>query len=158
VTVILLLFIVGSMLLAAEMILPGGVVGILGGISLLAGSALAFMEYGPTVGLFASIGAVGLVGVMLYGELVWLPRSRFGRKMVVESTIDAQSQPAPPAASEVVGRPATALTTLAPSGLVSVDGKQYEAFCRSGLAVRGAALTVIDVDNFRLVVSETKSL
>ncbi len=95
---------------------------------------------------------------MLYGELVWLPRSRFGRKMVVESTLDAQSQPAPAAASEVVGRPATALTTLAPSGFVSVDGKQYEAFCRSGLAVRGAALTVIDIDNFRLVVSETKSL
>jgi membrane-bound ClpP family serine protease len=156
-TAILLLFIVGSLLLAAEVVLPGAIAGVLGGIALLAGSVMTFTEFGPATGTLASIGAMVLVGVMLYAELVWLPRSRFGRTMVVEATIDSRSQPPPAAAADVVGQPATALTTLAPSGFVSVGGKRYEAFCRSGHAPRGAALTVVEVDNFRLVVSETKT-
>jgi membrane-bound ClpP family serine protease len=57
----------------------------------------------------------------------------------------------------VIGQVATALTTLAPSGFVSIAGKRYEAFCRSGLVARGAQLTVVGVDNFRLIVSESKT-
>jgi membrane-bound ClpP family serine protease len=156
-TTILLLFIVGSILLAAEVVLPGAIAGILGGITLFAGAALAFSTFGPGIGSLASLGAIGLLAVMLYAELVWLPRSRVGRQMVVETAIDSQSQPPPALAIEVVGRPATALTTLAPSGFVNVGGKRYEAYCRSGHAARGASLTVVDIDNFRLVVTETKS-
>ena len=63
------------------------------------------------------------------------------------------AQKPPPATSEVIGKPATALTMLAPSGFVEVAGKRYEAFCRSGLVARGTHLTVVGLDNFRLVVS-----
>jgi membrane-bound ClpP family serine protease len=155
-TAILLLFIVGALLLGAEVVLPGAIAGILGGIALLIGSALAFVEYGPTVGTLASLGALVLVAVMLYAELVWLPRTRLGRKLVVEATVGG-AQPPLALASEVVGQPATALTALVPSGFVKVSGKRYEAFCRSGHAMRGAALTVVDIDNFRLIVSENKT-
>ena len=97
-----------------------------------------------------------LVAAMLYAELVWLPRTKVGRAMVVEATIGGQSQP-PPATSEVIGQVATALTMLAPSGFVEVDGKRYEAFSRSGLVARGTQLTVVGVDNFRLIVSEKQN-
>ena len=46
---------------------------------------------------------------------------------------------------------------LKTSGFVDIEGTRYEAYCRSGHAMRGAALTVVDVDNFRVVVSEPKS-
>jgi membrane-bound ClpP family serine protease len=55
----------------------------------------------------------------------------------------------------VVGKPATADTTLAPSGYVLVDGRRYEAFCRSGHVAKGEVLRVIGADNFRLIVSKT---
>lgn len=155
-TAVVLLFIVGVMLLGAEVLLPGAVAGIIGGIALLLGSVLAFSEFGLGIGLLATLAALALVGAMLYVELVWLPRTRVGRDLVVQSTIDAQSQP-PIASADVVGQRATALTTLAPSGFVTVGGKRYEAFCRSGLAARGAELTVVGLDNFRLIVSETKT-
>ena len=54
----------------------------------------------------------------------------------------------------MVGRPAEAATTLAPSGLVLVGGRRYEAFCQSGHAAKGDALRVVAVDNFRLVVTK----
>ena len=156
-TTIVLLFIVGSLLLAAEVVLPGAIAGILGGMALLAGAALAFTDFGPGVGALASIGALALVGVMLYAELIWLPRTRLGRTMIVNATNDTQSQPPPAVAADVIGQTATALTTLAPSGFVSIGGKRYEAFCRSGHAAAGSLLTVVGLDNFRVIVSETKS-
>lgn len=156
-TTILLLFIVGTLLLAGEVLLPGGIVGTIGGIALLAGCWLAFTEFGPGYGSLATVGALGLVALALYLELVWLPRTKVGSDMVVKSTVGGQSQPPPANEADVVGKPAVALTTLAPSGYVSVDGRRYEAYCRSGHAVRGAGLEVVGVDNFKLIVSVAKT-
>src|SRR3954464_6784435 len=138
-TAIVLLFVTGALLLAAEVFLPGAIAGIVGGVALLIGSALAFSNFGVAVGTLASLGALLLLGLMLYAELVWLPTTTFGRRLVVEATVDGQATSAA-ATPAIVGKTATALTTLAPSGFVSVDGKRYEAFSRSGLAARGAAL------------------
>jgi membrane-bound serine protease (ClpP class) len=99
----------------------------------------------------AGVAAVALLGGAIYIELVLLPKTRLGRGLVVEST--SGSTPAAPSAS-LVGKPATADTTLAPSGYVLVDGIRYEAFCRTGLAARGDGLRVIGMDNFRLIVSK----
>lgn len=155
-TLILILFVTGALLLAAEVFLPGGIAGILGGLALLAGSVFAFLDYGAGGGAWATLAALLLVAALLYAELVWLPRSKVGRAMVVESSVEGQSQP-PIASTDVIGQSATALTPLAPSGFVSIAGRRYEAFCRTGHAARGAALTVVGLDNFRLIVSETKT-
>ncbi|MBL9185962.1 MAG: serine protease [Opitutaceae bacterium] len=154
-TAIILLFVTGTLLLAAEIFLPGGIAGIIGGVALAAGSLLAFVEYGSGVGLIATLGAFVLLGVMLYVELVWLPRSRLGRSLIVQSTVEGVSQP-PVAEEAVVGAAATALTPLSPSGFVEIGGRRYEAFCRTGHAARGAELKVVGLDNFRVIVSESK--
>ena len=155
-TAIILLFITGALLLAAEVLLPGAIAGIIGGIALSVGSVLAFLQYGATIGSIATFAALVLLAIMLYAELVWLPRTKLGRAMVVDATVDGQSQP-PIASAEVIGQVATALTPLSPSGFVAIAGKRYEAFNRSGLAARGTQLTVVGIDNFRLIVSENKS-
>jgi membrane-bound ClpP family serine protease len=156
-TAIVLLFIVGTLLLAGEVLLPGGIVGVLGGIALVAGCWIAFSEFGPGTGILATTGAAALVATALYLEVIWLPRTRVGRRMVVETAIDSQSQPPLANAADVVGRTAVALTTLSPSGYVSVEGKRYEAFCRSGQVSRGTSLSVVGVNNFQLIVAENKS-
>jgi membrane-bound ClpP family serine protease len=97
---------------------------------------------------------LGLLGLTLYLELVVLPRTRFGRGLVVQSTTGSTSQPAFPPAEAVVGKTAEALTTLAPSGYILVDGRRYEAFCQSGHAAKGSPLRVVGSDNFRLIVSK----
>lgn len=151
---IILLFVVGALLLTAEIFLPGAVAGIIGGIALAVGSLLSFREFGFNGGLIASLGALALVGLMLYLELVVLPKTSFGKRMVVQSTVSATSQP-PPAAADVIGRAAVALTTLSPSGYVDVDGRRYEAFCRAGHVPKGTELRVVGLDNFRIIVSKS---
>jgi len=150
---IVILFIIGALLLAAEVFLPGAVAGILGALALLIGSVLSFREFGFAGGMVASGAALGLLVLMLYIELVILPKTAFGRRLVVQATVDATSQPPVAILEAVLDRPAEALTTLAPSGYVLVDGRRYEAFCRSGHAAKGAALRVVGVDNFRVIVT-----
>lgn len=151
---IILLFITGALLLAAEVFLPGAIAGIIGGLALLIGSILSFGQFGFAGGLAASGLAAGLVALMLYLELVVLPRTTFGRKLVVEATVDATSQPPVARLEAITNKPAEALTTLAPSGYVLVEGQRYAAFCRSGHVPKGTALRVVGIDNFRVIVTQ----
>ncbi len=155
-TTIVLLFVCGALLLTAEVFLPGAIAGIVGGAALIFGSILSFVQFGSFGGSVATLTAIVMVGLMLYVELVWLPRTKLGRAMVVEATVSSQSQ-APLASADIVGKSGLAVTTLAPSGVVEIAGKRYEAASRSGLVARGAPVTVVGLDNFHLVVTETKS-
>jgi membrane-bound ClpP family serine protease len=152
-TPILLLFMAGIMLLAADVFVASFFMAGLGGVAMVAGCVLVYRDFGILDAGLAGVGVVVLLGAAIYLELVVLPRTRIGRGLVVESTSGSRGK-LPAVAGEVVGRPATADTTLAPSGYVLVDGRRYEAFCRSGLAARGDLLSVVGVDNFRLIVTK----
>ncbi len=154
-TLILILFIVGIMLLAADVFVSSFVMAAVGGVAMLAGCAVAYRDFGVLAAGLAGVTAVALLGAAVYIELVLLPKTRLGRGLVVESTSGESAQPLVAPGTEVVGRPAMADTTLAPSGYVLVDGRRYEAFCRTGLAARGDSLRVIGMDNFRLIVTKT---
>lgn len=151
-TFIALLFVVGALLLTAEVFLPGGIAGAIGALALVAGSGLAFNQFGLVGGVLTSVAAFLLVAGMLYFEWVVLPKTKWGRAMVVQATVAATSQPPLARADDVVGQTAVALTPLAPSGFVEVAGRRYEAFCRSGYAQKAATLQVVGIDNFRLIV------
>jgi membrane-bound serine protease (ClpP class) len=153
---IILLFVLGILLLAAEVFTPGMVLGIIGGLSMLVGTILSFTQFGAVTGLVATGTAVVLLGVTVYLELYLLPRTRFGRTMLVQSCNNSTSQ-APIGSDAIIGKSAEALTTLAPSGYVSVDGHRYEAFCLSGHAAKGDSLKVTSRDNFRLIVTHISS-
>jgi membrane-bound ClpP family serine protease len=152
---IILLFVLGLVFMFFEVFTPGPVFGILGGLTLMGGIAVAAMKYGGSGGLIAGVVALVAVCATLYAELVWLPKTRFAQKFAVRSTSGTTIRQQNVEAEAVVGKTAEALTTLAPSGYVSVDGHRYEAFCQSGHAVRGAQLRVTGLDNFRLIVKQT---
>jgi membrane-bound ClpP family serine protease len=152
-TAIILLFLVGAVLLAADIFAASFLLAVLGGAVMFAGCAVAYRDFGAWGALVAAPAALVLLVGTIYLELFILPRTRFGRGLVVQSTSGDASQPAV-ASPDVVGRDAVALTTLAPSGYVLVGGRRYEAFCQSGHAAKDSALRVTGLDNFRLIVSK----
>lgn len=157
-TLIITLFAAGILLLVLEVVVPGAILGIIGGVLMLAGVVSAFTEYGFTGGSIAAIVAVVVVSIALYLEFVLLPRSRLARKLVMDGTISGTSQPPVAIRAQVVGREVVAVTALAPSGYVELDGRRYEAFARDGHTRVGERLNVIDLDNFRLIVSKPSTL
>lgn len=151
---IVLLFVVGLVLLGFEVFVPGAILGIFGGLALLGGVALAFVEFGASGGWTAAAVAAGLGALMLFVEFWLLPRTPWGKRMFLTAAISGTSQPLPAEEALVVGRAGEAITPLAPSGYVMIDGRRYEAFSRSGLMAKGAEVRVVGLDNFRLIVTK----
>jgi len=148
-------FVLGIILLALEIVTPGPLCGITGCICMALGVAKAFALYGAVGGGVAVVLALAALAAVIYLEFVWLPRSRLVKQFSMDTTLHTTSQPPPAEPEQVVGREAEAETTLAPGGYVRVDGRRYEAFCRSGHAEAGERLKVVGLDNFRLIVSKS---
>jgi membrane-bound ClpP family serine protease len=155
---VVILFAAGILLLGVEVLTPGGVLAALAGICFLAGVATSFLQLGPEAGLIATGLAVVLGGATLYLELFVFPHTRFARRMFATETVAGRSQPELADRSAVLNREVVAVTTLAPSGFVDLDGRRYEAYSRSGKIDPGARLRIVDVDTFRLVVTPIKDL
>ena len=152
---IVLLFALGILLLTFEVVVPGGVLGVLGGLAMLAGCALAFFEFGATGGGIAVVVAVACLSLGLFIEFRVLPKTRYGKKFFLHQSVDALSQPKPADEKVIVGKTGEAVTMLAPSGYVSIEGRRYEAFSQSGLIAKGTLVRVVGVDNFHLIVAQT---
>jgi len=151
---ILLLFLIGVLLLAGEVFVPGAILGVIGAVCMMVGCVFSFIQFGTSGGLLATGVAVALLGLMLYIELIWLPKTRVGKRMIVQSTVSSTSQPPLAELSVVVGKTAEALTPLVPSGYVLVDGRRYEAYSQSGHVAKGATMRVTGLDNFRLILTK----
>lgn len=149
-TLILILFAAGLVLLAADVFVSSLVLAAGGAAAMAVGVGLVYARSGPAPALAAGVVALMLLVAAVYSELVLFPRTRWGRGFVVESTSGA---PPNRPSDALVGKGARAVTTLAPSGYVLVDGIRYEAFCQAGLAAAGTELQVVGVDAFRLVVA-----
>ncbi len=153
-TLLILLFAIGILLIAAEVIVPGGILGTIGGLMMFGGCILAFMDFGGTGGFIAVLTALALGGLALYLEFSYLPKTKIGRRAFLNAQVTGVSQAIGGEASELIGKHAEAITLLSPSGYILVDGRRYEAFCQSGQAPAGSALEIIGADNFRLIVTQ----
>lgn len=156
-TLIVLLFAVGIIFLAVEVIIPGGILGTVGALLMFTGCVIAFQSFGTAGGVFAVLAAFVVAGLALFIEFRILPRTKIGKRAFLTTEVTGVSAALGSEALALVGKTAEALTMLSPSGYVQVDGQRYEAFCQSGQVPAGALLDIIGADNFRLIVSLPKS-
>jgi membrane-bound serine protease (ClpP class) len=152
-TLVILLFALGIVLLAVEVIVPGGILGALGGLLMLGGCVASFVEFGTGGGLLAVAAAALLAGTAFFIEFRVLPRTAAGKRAFLKAEITGTSAAFGAEAQALVGKSAEALTMLSPSGYIRIDGQRYEAFCQAGQVPAGTLLRVVGADNFRLIVS-----
>lgn len=154
-TTVILLLALGIVLLVLEVIVPGGVLGVLGGLAMLAGCALAFYDFGLKGGSIATLAALVSLGLAVYVEFAVLPKTGVGKRLFLQRSVDGSSQPLPANATLAMGQEVETLTVLAPSGYVLFGGHRCEARSQSGLIPKGAKVRVVGMDNFSLIVSQT---
>jgi membrane-bound ClpP family serine protease len=150
---IILLFAIGLVLMAVEVIVPGGILGVAGGIALLAATVVTFTQYGASHGVMALAASVMLAGLTVVVELYLIRHTPLGKKAFLNTEITASSSNFESAAKDLIGKSAESVTMLSPSGYVTIEGTSYEAFCQSGQIPAGTSLRVIGADSFRLIVS-----
>jgi membrane-bound ClpP family serine protease len=154
---VVILLAIGLVLLALEIIVPGGILGIIGGCVLLVGVIVAFNTLDQPHALMV-LGIALLMGIgVLVLEFAVLPHSRVVKKLSMTATVSGRSQAIDESARALIGHEAVAQTKLVPSGYVLVGDRRFEAFSRDGVVDVGARLRVVGVDNFRLIVSRFSS-
>jgi len=148
ITVIIAVLVLGLVLLFVEVaIVPGfGVTGALGLLALAAGATAAWTELGPLWGGVTGGVSVVAAGAMLY----WLPKSRLGRKMVLEhSQAEAISQKD---RSELVGRRGITVTPLRPIGRVRFGSDEVDVMTEGEYVDSNQEVEVMSVEGTRVVV------
>ena len=150
-SLIITLVLVALVLFFFEILIPGGILAIIGVLVLLGATYSAYDQFGVmAAGLTFLISLVVSV-IMLIFELVILPKTSFGKRLFLATKQKGVSL-TPQADQEIIGKKGEAQTTMAPTGKILVEGKQYEASSQSGLIEKGVAIEVVAQDNFRLIV------
>lgn len=147
------LMVLGLALIMLEIIVPGGIVGVFGGLCLLAAVGFAYNDFGLEGAILAfGIGLVGLVA-SLWFEFKILPKTPAGKRFFLQDKISSTSQTTE-GNDSMIGKEVSTVTALAPSGYIILDGKKLEAVSRSGFLDKGTLVRIESFDQFKITVSK----
>jgi membrane-bound ClpP family serine protease len=143
-------FVVGLVLMAGEIVVPGGIIGTFGAIAFLVASIDVWAHHGATWGMAAIVGSMCVATALFFVEVRLMKSGPLARWFYLSQ----KTPPTPSRSAEgvAVGTKGVALTRLNPTGLVLIGEKRYEAISRDGMIEEGAAVAVSGDDPFRLVV------
>ena len=149
-------FIVGMILVAAELLLPGGIAGTTGFVSVVAGFVLAIGELQLA---FTAMTIAVLLSVILFIVMT----SVFDRKILFykpfvlqDATTTEEGYVANVNRVELIGKTGTCLTGLRPAGTIIIDGERIDAVSEGGFVEPNEAVTVVMVEGTRIVVRPTE--
>lgn len=147
------LMVLGMGLIMLEIFIPGGIVGVFGGICLLASIGVAYNHFGMEGAIIAfGVSLVALVACLWF-EFKVLPKTSAGKRFFLRDRVEGKSQK-DVGDQAMIGREASAATALAPSGYILLDGRKMEASSRSGFIEKGEAVEIVSFDQFKVTVSK----
>ena len=142
----------GFALIGLEAIVPGGILGVLGFVCIVFSAYLAHEAFG---GWFAPlvtflVGSLGAI-LMVFLEFKWLAKSSLGKSLFLNNEDDGVSN-AEVSSDDVLGKEGKSLTDHHPEGMVSLEGKSFDAVCEDGYLPKGCKIKVTGRDDFRIRV------
>ena len=148
---IIVLVVVGCLMLAAEVFVPGLVLGTLGGLCLIGSVALCYSAYGPLLGTvaFAALAVLVIAGFFLWLRL--FPHTPIGKKMMLNRSLDSRSSMKIP---DLTGATGEAVTPLRPAGTAVINGRRMDVVAESGLIESGQKISVVSQEGIRIVVRQ----
>jgi len=153
-SLIAVLVVAGFLLIAAEIFLPGFIVGTMGFLCLAAAVGLVFYHYGALAGFVA---ALLVTGVTTVGLVIWLnifPKTFIGRRIVLSRSQPGVAVPG----RDLVGSTGEALTPLRPSGTARIAGKRVDVTAVGEFLEEGAPIEVVAADGLRVAVRRKDGL
>ena len=144
---------IGYILLLLEIFVPGGVLGVLGGLAVAWGCYEAF-----GLGTLWGLASLGLSVVVTVGLVVGFFRSRAAKRLVLADeepkSWKAQNLRLP----ELVGKEGRTLSPLRPAGLAQVGDDRVDVVADSEFLDAGVTVRVIAVEGNRVVVEAVEAL
>lgn len=146
-----ILLVAGLMLVGAEVFVPGGILGVIGGLALLATVVVGFAAF-PGYGGYIAVGIIILVGVVIALWIKFFPKSSIGKKMTVFKDL-ATAKGTETGLSELLGKEGVATSDLRPAGFAIIDGRRVDVVTQGQMISRGKRIRVVEVEGNRVVVT-----
>jgi membrane-bound serine protease (ClpP class) len=145
----------GLLLIGAEIFVPGGILGLIGGGCLLSAALVGFNAFGPRGGMIAAMLVLILLGASIVLWIKWIPDSRMGRSLTLANDTGSYKSTTL-SYKELEGREGEALTPLGPSGLVRIDGRRLDAMADGRWIDAGARIRVVRVSGNQITVRKVE--
>ncbi|MBS0653976.1 MAG: NfeD family protein [Verrucomicrobia bacterium] len=150
---IILLALLGLALIYTEFFLPGGILAVIGSISLLASIILCFMHastlWGSLYILFLILAVIGICKLALWK----MRRSKIKDRFYLEK--DQEGFLAASFDQTLIGKTGTVFTELKPAGHILIEGTQYQALSEAGFLSKGETVEVVGGQGSHLIVRTT---
>ncbi|MEM1444046.1 MAG: NfeD family protein [Verrucomicrobiota bacterium] len=138
-TLIIILVAVGFLAILAELVLPGGLLGIVGALCLIAAVITTFIEYGITAGVIGLI-LLFILGIATLGWwMKYFHRLPGTKQLILHDEIANKENPE----TKLVGLSGVTVTDLVPSGHARIDGKKYDVIAEAGTISKEQEIVVV---------------
>lgn len=151
--IVLVLFVAGMALLFCEMFIPGGILGIVGLVSIGGSIFLAFRDY-PDAARAILAGELLALAVGVVVGLRIFPHTPIARRLTLVREFDAKEgfTSASAELEKYVGKEGVAVTTLRPAGIALIEGKRINVVTDGEFLQKDARVRVSEVEGGRVVV------
>nr|WP_204557252.1 nodulation protein NfeD [Bacillus ectoiniformans] len=148
------LFVLGIILLIAEIFLPWGIAGFLG-LTALAGSILLAGDSVKWMGISLLIAMAVTSVAMILMVKVFGKKMKFFKKIILsDSTSTEKGYVSNVNRQELLGKVGITKTPFRPSGTVIVDGERIDAVTEGGFIASGQQVKIVKVEGSRVVVRD----
>ncbi|MBD1382100.1 nodulation protein NfeD [Bacillus sp. IB182487] len=150
----IILFVIGLILVIAELFVPGGILGIIGFIAIIVS---LFLASGSIIGMAISLliaAAVSITASILLTKVLGKRMNIFKRLILRDSTNTESGYISNKTRSELLGKTGVALTSMRPSGTALVEDERLDVVTEGTYIAKGEHVKIVKVDGSRIVVRE----
>ena len=154
----IMLLITGLFLIGAEVFIPGGVLGLIGGIALIGASIAAFADPGisNTAATAITGGIVISIGVVIYLWIRFFPKTPVGKKMTVSRDLHS-AKGTEGGLAELLGKRGVTISPLHPGGYAEIEGRRVDVITMGEMVGRDKDIKVIEIEGNRVVVEAAEA-
>jgi len=144
----------GLFLLIAEILIPGGIAGMIGALALVAAMGVGLVHFPAPWGLISAFAIVVFSGIALLLWVQLFPRSRAGRRITLRTNGSTYTSTRPPS-EDLKNAIGESVTALRPGGIAVIKEKRYDVLAEGGEWIAsGVAIRVRTIHDGNLIVSE----
>ena len=145
----------GMLLIASELLIPGGVLGVFGAALLFGAVIMGFFLFEMPYSMLAAVGLI--VGSFLL-FLLWmriLPQTPIGKNLTLGR--EGEDFKATRDFHELLDQSGQAETDLRPAGIALIQGKRVDVVSESEWIEKGSQIKVVQVEGNRIAVRQLDS-
>ncbi len=155
------LFFIGLIAIIVEFFVPAaGIIGIIGGGSIIGSVVMAYLDYGILAGSAFLLGALILTPLMIMFYFRIFPKTIIGRKLILNTNQSHESGFTSFTQEKykgINGSSGTVIKEMRPVGIVEIEGQRFTALTNGEYLDSGIKIQVFKVEGNRVFVKKDEA-